>query len=197
METLADRIDALLPQTQCRQCGYPGCRPYAEAVAAGRADINRCPPGGPETMHALADLTGRPVTPLEGIHKPPAVARIDEPACIGCTLCIHACPVDAIVGAVNAMHTVIAAECTGCELCIPVCPVDCIAMIEAGAPAGRGFEPERAARYRQRFLAREARLERERDAREETARTRANERRKRATITRVMQRARQRLRERG
>lgn len=196
MDSLADRIDSLLPQTQCRQCGYPGCRPYAEAVAAGRSGINRCPPGGPETLHALADLTGRPVTPLEGAHKPPAVARIDEPACIGCTLCIQACPVDAIVGAVNAMHTVIAGECTGCELCVPVCPVDCIAMREAGALAAPGNRRERAARYRRRFLAREARLEREREARAEAARARANERRKHATIARVTERARQRLRQR-
>lgn len=197
METLADRIEALLPQTQCRQCGYPGCRPYAEAVAAGRADINRCPPGGPEALRALADLTGRPLMPLEGVHKSPAAARIDEPACIGCTLCIQACPVDAIVGAVNAMHTVIAAECTGCELCVPVCPVDCIAMIEAGSSTGRGLDVKRAAHYRKRFLAREARLEREREERAETARTRASERRKRATIARVTERARQRLRQRS
>ena len=197
MDPLADRIDALLPQTQCRQCGYPGCRPYAEAVAAGRADINRCPPGGSETLRALADLTGRPVSALQGVHKPPAVARIDEPACIGCTLCIQACPVDAIVGAVDAMHTVIAAECTGCELCVPVCPVDCIAMMEAGALTGQTDRLERAARYRRRFLAREARLERERATRAEVTRARTSERRKRATITRVMERARQRLRHRG
>jgi electron transport complex protein RnfB len=196
MESLADRIDGLLPQTQCRQCGYPGCRPYAEAVAAGRADINRCPPGGPETLRALADLTGCPVTSLQGNHKPPAAARIDEPACIGCTLCIQACPVDAIVGAVNAMHTVIAAECTGCELCVAVCPVDCIAMIETGALITQEDRLERAGRYRRRFLAREARLEREREARAEATRARANQRRKRATITRVMERARQRLRRR-
>jgi electron transport complex protein RnfB len=197
MDSLADSVDALLPQTQCRQCGYPGCRPYAEAVAAGRAAINRCPPGGPETLRALAGLTGRPVTPLEGARKPPAAARIEEPTCIGCTLCIQACPVDAIVGAVNAMHTVIAAECTGCELCVPVCPVDCIAMVETGALAAPGDRLERAAHYRKRFLAREARLARERNARAETARGRVSERRKRATIARVMQRARQRLRERG
>lgn len=197
MESLADRIDALLPQTQCRQCGYAGCRPYAEAVADGRAEINRCPPGGPGTLRALADLTGRPVTPLQGVHKPPAVARIDEPACIGCTLCIQACPVDAIVGAVNVMHTVIAPECSGCELCLPVCPVDCIAMVEAAMPTGQENSLQRAARYKQRYLAREKRLERDRKERMAASAARANERRKRATIARVMERARQRLRARS
>ena len=196
MASLADRIDALLPQTQCRQCGYPGCRPYAEALAADRADINCCPPGGSGTLRALAELTGRPAVPLQGVHKPPAVARIDEPACIGCTLCIQACPVDAIVGTVNAMHTVIGAECTGCELCVPACPVDCIAMIETGALVTRGESLEQAARYRQRFLAREARLEREREARSQAARARASEQRKRTTIARVIERARRRLRQR-
>jgi len=135
MDTIADRIDALLPQTQCRQCGYPGCRPYAEAIAAGHADLNRCPPGGPETLFALSELTGLPIKPLECVPKPLALAQIDESACIGCTLCIQACPVDAIVGAANLMHTVIADECSGCELCLPPCPVDCIAMIETGEHA--------------------------------------------------------------
>jgi len=130
-EALAHRIDALLPQTQCEQCGYPGCQPYAHAMARGEADINRCPPGGDRTIAALADLLGRPAKPLDasrGEHKPRAVARIDESTCIGCTLCIQACPVDAIVGAAKLMHSVIEAECTGCELCLPPCPVDCIAM---------------------------------------------------------------------
>jgi Na+-translocating ferredoxin:NAD+ oxidoreductase subunit B len=145
MNSLADRIDAVLPQTQCRQCGYAGCRPYAEAIAAGHADINRCPPGGPETLHALSKLTGLPVKPLQGVHRPPAVARIDEPACIGCTLCIQACPVDAIVGATNLMHTVIAGECSGCELCRPACPVDCIAMVEVGERTTRESRLQRAA----------------------------------------------------
>jgi len=125
------RIDALLPQTQCAQCGFPGCRPYAEAIAAERADINQCPPGGEATVQALAELLGRepkPLNPDHGSHKPPAVAFIDEPRCIGCTLCIQACPVDAILGAARQMHTVISAECTGCALCLPPCPVDCIEL---------------------------------------------------------------------
>ncbi|MDN5861959.1 MAG: RnfABCDGE type electron transport complex subunit B, partial [Salinisphaera sp.] len=124
-----DRIDGLLPQTQCKRCGYDGCRPYAAAIAAGEADINRCPPGGEATMQRLAALTGRAPRPLDpacGPIKPPLVAFIREDECIGCTRCIQACPVDAIVGAAKLMHTVIADECTGCELCIPACPVDCI-----------------------------------------------------------------------
>lgn len=134
---LIDRIDALLPQTQCGRCTYTGCRPYATAIARGEADVNQCPPGGDRTAAALASLLGRaprPVDPRFG--APPAVpmaAWIDEPACIGCTKCIQACPVDAIVGASRYMHTVIAAECTGCELCIPPCPVDCILMRPASA----------------------------------------------------------------
>ena len=128
---LADRIDAVLPQTQCRRCGYDGCRPYAEAVAEG-APINRCPPGADAVVAQLAAMTGRPVMPLDvacGEPGPLRVARITEVACIGCTLCIDACPVDAIVGAAKRMHTVLAALCTGCELCIAPCPVDCIAMV--------------------------------------------------------------------
>jgi len=131
-DPLVDQIDALLPQTQCGQCTYPGCRPYAQAIAKGEADINQCPPGGDTTIDALADLLDRdpkPLNPDNGIIKPKMVAIIDEPVCIGCTLCIQACPVDAILGAAKQMHTIIAEECTGCELCIPPCPVDCIDMI--------------------------------------------------------------------
>ena len=127
--SLADQIDALLPQTQCAQCGYPGCRPYAQAIVDGEAQIDQCPPGGQAGVDALATLLGKAVIPLNpayGDHKPAQVAFIRETECIGCTLCIKACPVDAIVGAAKLMHTVIADHCTGCELCIAPCPVDCI-----------------------------------------------------------------------
>ena len=131
-DPLAEQIDALLPQTQCRQCGFAGCRPYAQAIATGQADINQCVPGGEAGIIALADLLGRdpkPLNPEHGVEKPKMLAVIDEHACIGCTLCIQACPVDAILGASKQLHTVIAAECTGCELCVAPCPVDCINMV--------------------------------------------------------------------
>ncbi len=127
-DPLVEKIDAILPQTQCGQCGYPGCKPYAEAIAKGECAINLCPPGGMEGVQRLADLLGREVKPLEAEEKPKSVARIDENTCIGCTLCIQACPVDAIVGAAKQMHTIIAQQCTGCELCLPPCPVECIHM---------------------------------------------------------------------
>ena len=145
LNALLDRIDAVLPQTQCTRCGYPACRPYAEAIARGEAPINRCPPGGMEGVRALARITGRPVLPLDpecGEATPPSVAVIDEDACIGCTKCIQACPVDAIVGAGKLMHTVIEDCCTGCELCIPPCPVDCIAMVPARDATLRLPRPE-------------------------------------------------------
>jgi electron transport complex protein RnfB len=132
-DPLVDKIDAILPQTQCGQCGYPGCKPYATAIASGEADINQCPPGGDAGVRALADLLGVEPKPLNAEHgqpKPKSVAVIDENVCIGCTLCIQACPVDAILGSAKHMHTVIASECTGCELCVAPCPVDCIAMVE-------------------------------------------------------------------
>ena len=130
--SLVDDINSLLPQIQCAQCGYPGCKPYAQALAAGDANIDQCPPGGSDVIESLAALLDRPVIPLNpqyGIEKPPVVAVIREPECIGCTLCIKACPVDAIVGAAKLMHTVIEDHCTGCELCLPPCPVDCIDLV--------------------------------------------------------------------
>jgi len=131
-DPIVEQINALLPQTQCGQCSHPGCRPYAEAIAQGEA-INKCPPGGEDTIHRLADLLGVEPQPLDGEHgieKPKTVAFIREAECIGCTKCIQACPVDAILGAAKLMHTVIAQECTGCDLCVEPCPVDCIDMIE-------------------------------------------------------------------
>ena len=160
---LAERIDALLPQTQCTRCGYAGCRPYADALAAGTADVDQCPPGGDATALALARLLGRPpkrVNPSHGVEGPPRVAVIDEAVCIGCAKCLPVCPTDAIVGARRQLHTVIAAECTGCELCIAPCPVDCIAMVEvAPAPLSRDAIVERAAGFRARYV---AHVERER-----------------------------------
>ena len=161
LAAFAVRIDALLPQTQCTRCGFPTCRAYADAIADGTADIDRCPPGGVEGVAALADLLGVAAKPLDracGIEAPPTVALIDEDVCIGCTKCIQACPVDAIVGAAKRMHTVIAAECTGCELCLPPCPVDCIVLVPiAAAPLARAGVLERAAVARVRFEARKAR----------------------------------------
>ena len=164
-DALVDAIDRILPQTQCTKCGYPACRPYARAIATGEADINRCPPGGDAGVRALAALTGRAYAPLDpacGIERPRRIAVVDEARCIGCTLCIAACPVDAIVGARKQMHTVIAELCTGCELCLPPCPVDCIAMV--AAPEVARDEPLAAA-ARRRYERRLARLERDRAAR--------------------------------
>jgi len=166
----ADAIDALLPQTQCTRCGEPDCRRYAEAIATHRSPINRCPPGGAEGIARLAALTGQPLLPLDaahGIEGPRRLAVIDEARCIGCTLCIKACPVDCIVGASKRMHTVIEAQCTGCELCLPACPVDCIEMrpLHADEPvptAWAAWSPAQALEARQRYLAREARRARRR-----------------------------------
>ncbi len=143
-DPMVERIDRLLPQTQCAQCGYPGCRPYAEAIARGEADINQCPPGGEAGVRALAELLGRepkPLNPENGVEKPPLVALIVEEDCIGCTKCIQACPVDAIIGAPKRMHTVIAELCTGCELCLPPCPVDCIVLVPPAPKPGRPAWP--------------------------------------------------------
>ncbi len=162
---LAARIDALLPQTQCTRCGYPACLAYAQAIAEGEADINQCPPGGAAGIEFIAELLGRtakPLNPANGVEKPAELALIDEEVCIGCTKCIQACPVDAIVGASKLMHTVLLDECTGCELCIPPCPVDCITMVPAhdDRPASA-----RAPHFRARFDARNVRLARDADER--------------------------------
>ena len=165
--TLADRIDALLPQTQCEQCGYHGCRPYAEAIAAGEAAINQCPPGGSAGIAKLAALLDRPMLPLDpghGVEKPRMLARIVEADCIGCTKCIQVCPVDAIVGSAKLMNTVIADDCTGCELCVPACPVDCIVL--EPMPAAQVDDPSHADAARRHFQRREARLARERAERD-------------------------------
>jgi electron transport complex protein RnfB len=162
---LAERIDALLPQTQCTRCGYPACLDYAQAIARGEADINQCPPGGQGGIDALAALLERaskPLNPANGVEKPREIAVIDEETCIGCTKCIQACPVDAIVGASKMMHTILVEECTGCELCIAPCPVDCIAMIAA---PDRVSAMDLAPLYRTRYVAHNARLARESDER--------------------------------
>jgi len=167
--TLAAQIDALLPQTQCEQCGYHGCRPYAEAIVRGEAQINQCPPGGAAGIAKLAALLQRPALPLDpehGIEKPRMLARIVEADCIGCTKCIQACPVDAIIGASKLMHTVLADDCTGCELCVPACPVDCIELVpmpaaqvdDAHADAARAHFRRREARLASEHAAREAEL---------------------------------------
>jgi len=172
METLAalaDRIDAVLPQTQCTKCGFSGCRPYAEAIAAGTADINQCPPGGAIGIDRLAAVTGRPPLPLDpshGVERPLHVAVIDESLCIGCTLCIQACPVDAIVGAARVMHTVVAEWCNGCDLCLAPCPMDCIAMVPV-RPA-RSWGDDDARWSRARYEARGRRLAVERAEREQS-----------------------------
>lgn len=160
--SLAARIADLLPQTQCTKCGYAGCQPYADAVASGQAGYNQCPPGGAEGVARLAHLLGRPVIPLNpehGAERPRPLARIDESLCIGCTLCMQACPVDAIVGAAKQMHTVVADWCTGCDLCVAPCPVDCIEMVPVtGDRTGwQAWSPEQAASARQRHADREMR----------------------------------------
>ena len=169
----ADAIDAILPQTQCTKCGYAGCRPYAEAMAAGEAEINRCPPGGAEGIAALSALVGRAALPLDpacGVERALEVAEIVEADCIGCAKCILACPVDAIVGAAKLMHTVLVEECTGCELCIAPCPVDCIVMVPVDRPRRDALRASHARRRFEARNARRARLEAERVARLEARR---------------------------
>jgi electron transport complex protein RnfB len=214
-KTLADRIEDVLPQTQCTKCGYQGCRPYAEAIAAGEAQINQCPPGGAEGIRRLSAVTGYPVIPLNpvnGLERPRAVAFIDEALCIGCTLCIQACPVDSIMGAAKQMHTVIPELCTGCDLCVPACPVDCIVMYPVTESTGWDAWTQNdadAARSRHDFRAEHLKREREEnDARlaakakakmEAVARLspanaaeEAEKERKRQIIAAAMERARQR-----
>ena len=173
LEDLAARIDAALPQTQCTRCGYADCAAYAHAIAAGEADINQGPPGGAEGAARLAALTGRParaLSPEHGVEGPRSVAVIDEDWCIGCTVCIKACPTDAIVGVNKRMHTVIEPYCTGCELCIPVCPVDCIRLenVSGAATGWAAWSPALAAQARERYAARARR--RQREERERTER---------------------------
>ncbi len=198
-DALAARIDALLPQTQCTKCGYAGCMPYARAIAAGAADINQCPPGGEAGVHKLALLLGReprPLNPANGAEQRRAVARIDEARCIGCTLCMQACPVDAIVGAAKLMHSVIAELCTGCELCLPPCPVDCIDMLPLPQPQAAWTETMAKA-ARERFQFRRLRLARDEAERAERIARKAEKGRpmadaKKATISAAIERAKAR-----
>ena len=185
MSPLAQRIHALLPQTQCQRCGYPDCAAYAQAIAQGQAPINQCPPGGDEGIARLAALTGQPVQPLSeahGVEGPRPVAVIDEAWCIGCTLCLKACPTDAIVGANKHMHTVIEPWCTGCELCIPVCPVDCISLdnVTGERTGWAAWSQAEADTALARYTARQQRLERE--AREHDERLEAKARAKLADL---------------
>jgi len=217
---LVDAIDALLPQTQCTRCGYPGCRPYAEALAEGRAEIDQCPPGGQEGIGRLASLLGRAplpgVNPAYGSEEARASALIDEATCIGCTLCIQACPTDAILGAAKQMHTVLIEHCTGCALCVAPCPVDCISIVPLKELALRGAAPARslsdvpvareAGRWRARQAWRAQRLEREREERDRRLARKAQEKlqaleaqpedpevqRKRAVVRAAIERARAR-----
>lgn len=170
---MIEQVNELLPQTQCGQCGFKGCRPYAEAIAGGRADINQCPPGGDDGIAALADFLGilpKPLNPAFGIHKSKQVAFIIEQDCIGCVKCIAACPVDAILGAAKFMHTVIASECTGCELCVAPCPVDCIIMTSVETETDSLSKREKSALAKRRFEARCLRKEREAAEKAERAR---------------------------
>jgi electron transport complex protein RnfB len=216
---LIDEIDALLPQTQCTKCGYAGCRPYAEAIARAEADINQCPPGGEAGVARLAGLLGiaaKPLNPTNGHEQPRTAAFIREEVCIGCTLCIQACPVDAIVGAPKQMHTVLTGECTGCELCLTPCPVDCIDMLVLSELAQRGSVvaaneahvpvATHAQRWRRRYALRQCRLARAQQQRNARLAAKADEKleipetrelaeggeRKRAAVRAALHRARAR-----
>jgi electron transport complex protein RnfB len=169
---LVSRLEAALPQTQCTRCGYPDCHHYAQAIAGGQAQINQCPPGGQEGVQRLAAISSQPVlwlNPVHGEEKPRAVAVIDEDWCIGCTLCIKACPVDCIAGASKRMHTVMEADCTGCELCVPACPVDCIRMETVTAPltGWAAWSQAQADVARQRYAFHQIRLAREQQEHDE------------------------------
>jgi Na+-translocating ferredoxin:NAD+ oxidoreductase subunit B len=195
ISALVEQINAILPQTQCGKCGYGGCEPYAKAIAAGEADINQCPPGGADGIRKLAALLNRefkPLNPQFGVEKPREVAVIDEQTCIGCTLCIEACPVDAIIGASKQMHTVISADCTGCELCVPPCPVDCIHMLSADRPL---WTQQDAETTRERFNFRNLRLQRGQQEKEQRLAQKAHvptQDRKKAAIRAALERARMR-----
>ena len=214
-----DTIDALLPQTQCTRCGYPDCRSYADAIAKGEAAINRCPPGGQEGVLRLAELTGQAALPLDaqcGQEGPRLLALIDEDWCIGCTLCIKACPVDAIVGANKLMHSVVDTLCTGCELCVPVCPVDCISLHDAtpGRSGWQAWSEPQANEARERYAFHRFRTERDQHENDERLAAKAQRKldnlaaesrltdpdqldRKRAVIEAAMARARERNRKPG
>ena len=185
MNALVARLLDALPQTQCTRCGYPDCAGYAEAIARGDAAINQCPPGGAEGVARLAAISGHPVIALSAAHgteAPRTTAVIDEAWCIGCTLCIQACPTDAILGSNKRMHTVVADHCTGCELCIPVCPVDCIALenVSGAATGWSAWSPVQATQARARYEARQQRQVRE--AREHADRLEAKARAKLADL---------------
>jgi Na+-translocating ferredoxin:NAD+ oxidoreductase subunit B len=190
-ESLVEALNDALPQTQCTRCGYADCRGYAQAIVTDAAAINQCPPGGSEGVSRLAALTGRtplPLNPANGREGPRLLAVIDEAWCIGCTLCLQACPVDCIVGAPKAMHTVIDSLCTGCELCIPVCPVDCIALLPAtGRRTGwQAWSAAQATESRQRYAAHRSRLDAETPTEADP-----NDERRRAAIDAALARARE------